>query len=1359
MINKKKLSLSFMEMKRLRANFGDHVEKLKLPNLLDIQIKSYEKFIQNNITNILNRKDIGLEGMFKNIFPIYSNNNHVKLEYISYTISPCSFSTSECKIKGLTYSAPLKIKVHLDIKNKINLKQNIAKPTIQEIYILDIPLMTNKGTFIINGTERVIISQLHRSPGVFFELDKTKSNTVEKVFYIAKIIPHRGAWLDIEFDPKNCLFARIDKKRKFPLTIILKALDLNIEDILNTFFNKTVICIDNNKYYIKIDINNIKNQILPVDVIYDNKIIIYKNKHINEDHINYIKKYEISKVEITKDHILNKIISSNIINKKNNKILIPANTKITTTTLNIIENNDTTEINILSDDNFNQGIFILNTLNIDTTKTQLDSLIEIYKILKPGELPTKDSAKQLFENLFFSKDKYDLSLVGRMKLNKKINKNFDFEQKTLSKDDIIETIKKLIDIKNGKDDIDDIDHLGNRRVRSVGEITENQFKMGFLRIERSIKEKLSLAEYENLTPQDIINTKPIAVMIREFFCSSQLSQFMDQTNPLSEITHKRRVSTLGPGGLTRERAGFEVRDVHNTYYGKICPIETPEGPNIGLINSLAIYARTNIYGFLETPYIKVNNKKITNTIVYLSAINENEYVIAQANAKINIDNNTLSDDLVSCRYNNEFSLIQPDKVEYIDVSPKQIVSVAAALIPFLEHNDANRALMGSNMQRQAVPILKAEKPLIGTGMERKVATDSGVTLVAKRGGIVDRVDAKRIIIKVNKNEINTEGSNIDIYNLIKFTRSNHNTCINQKPLVTCGDIINKNDILADGPATDLGELALGHNLFTAFMPWNGYNFEDSIIISEQVVKKHKFTSIHIEELICIARDLKLGPEEITSDIPNVSDSSLSNLDESGIISIGAEVNPGDILVGKVTQKGESQLTPEEKLLQAIFGEKASDVKDSSLRVPTGIKGTVTDIQIFTREGVKKDLRTLEIEKNKFNNIKQDLYDELRLLKDDIHTKLKNLYINEKNKNPSTDISLSNLDNYNIKQLLNIKTENIEVNKNKSVIELNYNTLINNYEEKIKIKESKIKQGDELAPGILKIVKISIAIKRNIQPGDKVSGRHGNKGVVSIIVPLEDMPHLDDGSPIDIILNPLGVPSRMNVGQVLETHLGWAAKKLGKKIKLMLQETPIDFRKIKKLLSNIYNMKKYNINFDLFKNNELITLLLNLQKGIPMATPVFNGINEDEIKKLLKIANLPETGKTTLYDGKTGKKFENPITVGYKYMMKLNHLIDDKMHARSTGSYSLVSQQPLGGKAQFGGQRFGEMEVWALEAYGAAYTLQEMLTIKSDDITGRTKIYKNMIDNNYHIETGIPEAFNVLSKEILSLGLNIELENE
>ena len=1316
--------LSYTEKKRLRVKFGEHDEKVKIPHLYDAQFKSYRKFI--NKTNISNSR---LDFFLREFFPIYSNNKNIKLDYLGYKLGECLFSPLECKVKGLTYSAPFRLSMHLSTtKDDSSNKKAIE----QDVYILDMPLMTDTGTFVVNGIERVIVSQLHKSPGLFFEIDRAKSSSLNnKILYIAKIIPQRGAWIDIEFDSKNCLFAKIDKRKKFPISILLKALGMTSQDVLNTFLKKQEVCIDckfikvnldyfetelnvfsdepSSDNFVCIPIANLLNQIIAVDIIYDDAVIIETNTIID-------------------DAIIDLLLTKNI--KK---------------------------IYIIQTNNKDYREYIPKTLKLDKTENQIEAILEIHRILKPGEPANKESAKKTFDNLFFNNKKYDLSIIGRIKLNERL-KTCASDETILFKDDFIDIIRKLINIKDEKDHIDDIDHLGNRRVRSIGEILENLFKSNFLKIEKSIKEKISLAEYEDFGPQDIINTRNLATAVREFFCSSQLSQFMDQTNPLSEITHKRRLSALGPGGLTRERAGFEVRDVHNTHYGRICPIETPEGPNIGLINSLAIYARINIYGFLETPYILVKNKKLTNEIKYLSASEESDVIIAQANARLSTIDNLLLDDEIPCRFKNEFILTSPDKVQYMDISPKQIVSIATALIPFLEHDDANRALMGSNMQRQAVPLLKAEKPLVGTGMEKIVAMDSGITVRSKRSGVVERVDASRIIIKVDRTELKNDRVGVDIYNLLKYVRSNQNTCINQKPIVKAGDKIRKNDIIADGAATDFGELALGENLFVAFMSWHGYNFEDSIILSENVIKNNKLTSIHIEELICIARDLKTGPEDITFDIPGVSDYMLRNLDESGIVYLGADVKPGDILVGKVTKKTDTQLSPEERLLQAIFGEKASDVRDSSLRVPVGIKGTVIDVQIFNRSDLYKDKRSLEIENSKIVVSKKNFFDEFKILKNNLLNQIRNIIINY-NKEYKSNIDLSSVLKMKIIDLKSIDVKDDLVRKNIYFKRLQIESLHKKYMKKFQEVEEKIKRGDDLPPGIIKIVKVSVAMRKKIQVGDKISGRHGNKGVVSNIVPVEDMPYLDDGTIIDVILNPLGVPSRMNIGQVLETHLGWASKYLGLKLKNMSKNFSDNVFMIKEFIESIYNIKNKNIDLSTFSLEELKSLVSNLENGIPFATPVFDGIKEIEIKSLLKLADLPPHGKTILFDGKTGLQFDNETTVGYQYIMKLNHLVDDKMHARSTGTYSLVSQQPLGGKAQLGGQRFGEMEVWALEAYGAAYTLQEMLTVKSDDIIGRTKIYKNIINSNQQMEIGIPEAFNVLTKEILALGLNIELEYE
>jgi DNA-directed RNA polymerase subunit beta len=1222
--------------------------------------------------------------------------------------------------------------------------------------------MTSNGTFIINGTERVVVSQLHRSPGVYFEHDKGKTHSSGKLLYSARIIPYRGSWLDFEFDSKECIYVRIDRKKKIPVTVLLKAMDFSVEKTLFEFFDTCNIDIHGN--YILLDLN--KKQLLDETIYFDikspdDKLLIAAGNKVKESHIRKIENLNIQKIKLPINYLIGKTLAKDIVNINTGEIIAPSNFEINIELISILIRNKINNIEIIYTNELDIGPYISNTLRIDFTNHRLEALSELHKIMRPGEPSTKDAAESLFKKLFFEKDRYDLSDVGRMKFNARLKKNTFQGLGTLSKQDILDVIKELIKIRDGKSSTDDIDHLGNRRVRSVGEMIENQFKAGLLKLSKSIKEKLATVELsDNITPQDIINGKSIAASIKDFFTSSQLSQFMDQNNPLSEITHKRRVSALGPGGLTRERAGFEVRDVHITHYGRLCPIETPEGPNIGLINSLALYARINQYGFLETPYIKFFNGKATNEIKYISAKEEEKYVIAQSNADIN-DKQEIVLKSVPCRYKGEFSFFPPDEIQYMDVSPQQIVSVAAALIPFLEHDDANRALMGSNMQRQAVPTLISEKPLVGTGMEKVVSKDSGLNIIAKRNGVVYYVDASCIIIHTKNNGNEDAGKiDIDVYNLIKYIRSNQNTCINQRPLVSAGDDIVNGDIIADGPATDMGELSLGQNLLIAFMPWNGYNFEDSIIISEKVVKEDRFTTIHIEEFTCISRDTKLGAEEISPDIPNVVESSLSNLDESGIVFIGAKVKPFDILVGKITPKNENQLTPEEKLLKAIFGEKASDVIDTSLRVPSSIYGTVINVRIFNKEGIEKDEKTLTIEEYIINNIKNKLDNILKIKEHSIYKISENMLLNKIDKTTGNQINKRYLYSIKLEEWFNIKTENIEINNKLKYLQVKLKNIRNEHYIKLEEETKKVKRGDELSSGILKVIKIYVAIKRRIQPGDKMSGRHGNKGVISTIVPIEDMPYLSNGMPIDMILNPLGVPSRMNVGQVLETHLGWAGKKLGFQLSKIKKNTNNDTGAIRNFLNEVYNLHKCNnnINFDLFSNDQIITLSDNLEKGIPISSPVFDGVLEIEIKKLLKLSNLPEDGKSTLYDGRTGIRFKRRITIGYMYMMKLNHLVDDKMHSRSTGSYSLVTQQPLGGKAQFGGQRFGEMEVWALEAYGAAYTLQEMLTVKSDDVVGRTKLYKNIVDGNQEMETNMPESFNVLIKEIRSLGIDIELKN-
>ncbi|WP_343192636.1 DNA-directed RNA polymerase subunit beta [Buchnera aphidicola (Taiwanaphis decaspermi)] len=1338
---------SYTEKKRIRKDFRKTPKVLNIPYLLAIQLKSFEKFIKKDT-----KKSNGLESAFKSIFPIKSYNNNSELRYLSYSLGKKIFNVKECKLRGLTYSVPLRVKLKLIIYESDTTKKIIKNSKEQEVYMGEIPLMTKNGTFMINGTERVVVSQLHRSPGVFFDSDKGKNNSSGKILYNARIIPYRGSWLDFEFDSKDNLFFRIDRRRKLPISIILRSLKYSTEDILRIFFKKINFVIKKNDIKMKLFNNALKGEILSFNLKINNKIYIKKGRRITFKNIRRLYKDKIKEITLPIEYLIGKTIAKDYFDIKNKECIFLANTEISQEIIKKIKKKKINNIEIIITNDIDCGSYISDTLKIDVTNDYIGSLFEIYRMMRPGEPPTKEASENLFNNLFFSVEKYDLSPVGRMKFNSSLNKNTKYGSGVLNNKDIINVIKKLINIRNGKGEIDDIDHLGNRRIRSVGEMTENQFRVGLIRVERAVKEKLSSVDIDSLTPQDMINAKPISSSIKEFFNSSQLSQFMDQNNPLAEITHKRRISALGVGGLTRERAGFEVRDVHPTHYGRVCPIETPEGPNIGLINSLSVYAQTNKYGFLETPYRKVFNSIVSNDIKYLSAIEENKYIIAQANTKINKNGHFL-EDLVICRHKGESRLFHKKLVNYMDVSTQQIVSVGASLIPFLEHDDANRALMGSNMQRQAVPTIKSEKPLVGTGMERSVAIDSGVTVIAKRSGVVQFMDSSKIVIKVDKKEIKNEDFEIDIYNLTKYTRSNQNTCINQRPCVSLNDQIKKNDVLADGPSTDLGELALGQNMRVAFMPWNGYNFEDSILISEKIVQDDRFTTIHIQELLCISRDTKLGAEEITSDIPNVGEHALSKLDESGIVYIGAEIKGGDILVGKVTPKGETQLTPEEKLLRAIFGEKASDVKDSSLRVPNGVYGTVIDVQIFTREGVKKDKRTIEIENMKLKQIDKDLFEEFKILEEVIFYNIKNFLI-------SLNINEKLINNIRKKELLQYKLNNKKDKKILIEFQRKHSKLKKIFEKKIKIKKNKITQGDDLSPGILKIVKVYLAVKRQIQTGDKMAGRHGNKGVISKINPVEDMPYDENGIPVDIVLNPLGVPSRMNIGQILETHLGMAAKGIGNKINHILKKQK-NFFKLKKFMQKAYDLGdniRQKVNLNNFSKTEIYELAQNLKDGLPISTPVFDGAKEKEIKKLLKLSNLPTSGQIKLFDGRTGEPFERLVTVGYMYMLKLNHLIDDKMHARSTGSYSLVTQQPLGGKAQFGGQRFGEMEVWALEAYGAAYSLQEMLTVKSDDVSGRTKMYKNIVDGNHRMEPGMPESFNVLLKEIRSLGINIELED-
>jgi DNA-directed RNA polymerase subunit beta len=1363
------MAYSFTEKKRIRKNFGKQPSILEVPYLLAIQLDSYRQFLQADKPED-QREDVGLHAAFKSVFPITSYSGNATLEYVSYRLGEPVFDVKECQLRGLTYAAPLRCKVRLIVLDKeaAGAKKPVKDVREQEVYLGELPLMTDNGTFIINGTERVIVSQLHRSPGVFFDHDRGKTHSSGKLLFSARIIPYRGSWLDFEFDPKDCVFARIDRRRKLPVTIILRALGMNETEILDTFFDKNTFYLSKDEVSLQLVPQRLRGETATFEIRIGDQVIVEEGRRITARHVRQLEDAGVKRLRVPREYVYGKIIAHDVVDSETGEVLVKANEVLTAASVEKLIEAGIQEIHTLYVNDLDRGPYISDTLRIDPTRTRLEALVEIYRMMRPGEPPTKDAAENLFNNLFFNAERYDLSAVGRMKFNRRVkrpeNQNENADSGVLTKQDIIDVLKVLIDIRNGNGSVDDIDHLGNRRVRSVGEMAENAFRVGLVRVERAVKERLTIAETEPLMPQEMINAKPVAAAVKEFFGSSQLSQFMDQNNPLSEVTHKRRVSALGPGGLTRERAGFEVRDVHPTHYGRVCPIETPEGPNIGLINSLAVYARTNQYGFLETPYRKVVNGRVTDEIEYLSAIEEGEYAIAQANASLG-PNGELLDELVSCRLQNEFTLVPRDRINYMDVSPKQIVSVAASLIPFLEHDDANRALMGSNMQRQAVPTLRSETPLVGTGMERPVAIDSGVTVVAKRGGVVDSVDASRIVVRVNDDETVAGEPGVDIYNLTKYTRSNQNTCINQRPLVHAGDRIARGDVLADGPSTHLGELALGQNLLVAFMPWNGYNFEDSILISERVVEEDRFTTIHIEELTCVARDTKLGPEEITADIPNVGDAALAKLDEAGIAFIGAEVRAGDILVGKVTPKGETQLTPEEKLLRAIFGEKASDVKDTSLRVPPGMDGTVIDVRVFTRDGVEKDSRALAIEKAEIERVRKDFGDQQRILEDDLFQRVREQLVGAiaaggpNRLAKGTAITEEYLDSLPREEWFEIRLEDEDANAQLEQASERLKLQRKQFEKRLEDKKAKITAGDDLAPGVLKMVKVYLAVKRRIQPGDKMAGRHGNKGVISTIVPVEDMPYLEDGTPVDIVLNPLGVPSRMNVGQVLETHLGWAAKGLGLKIGKMLQAQAA-VSELRAFINKIYNEtggQKEDV--DSLNDEELLELARNLSNGVPMATPVFDGASEEEIKRLLALADLPVNGQTYLCDGRTGERFERPVTVGYMYMLKLNHLVDDKMHARSTGPYSLVTQQPLGGKAQFGGQRFGEMEVWALEAYGAAYTLQEMLTVKSDDVNGRTKMYKNIVDGNHQMDAGMPESFNVLVKEIRSLGINMELEQD
>ncbi|MEC5399453.1 DNA-directed RNA polymerase subunit beta [Uliginosibacterium sp. H1] len=1376
------MAYSYTEKKRIRKSFAKRASVLNVPFLLATQLESYTNFLQAHVPPNARRNE-GLQAAFTSIFPISSHSGNARLEFVHFMLGEPAFDVKECQQRGLTFASPLRARVRLVIMDKEAPKETIKEVKEQEVYMGEIPLMTTTGSFVINGTERVIVSQLHRSPGVFFEHDRGKTHSSGKLLFSARIIPYRGSWLDFEFDPKDFLFFRVDRRRKMPVTILLKAIGMSHEEILAMFHDFDTFEFAGEDIRFEVLPDRLRGELSRFDIV-DAKgnVIIAKDKRINAKHVRDVVAAGIKSVVVPEDFVVGRVLATNVVDGETGELVARANDEITEDLLVKLQKAGVKSVKTLYLNDLDRGAYISSTLRSDETADQWQARVAIYRMMRPGEPPTEDAVESLFGSLFYNEDRYDLSAVGRMKFNRRAYpEKYDekspewfkrFQERVgsrdelgagvLSNEDILAVIGILVELRNGRGEIDDIDHLGNRRVRSVGELAENQFRAGLVRVERAVKERLGQAESDNLMPHDLINAKPISAAIKEFFGSSQLSQFMDQTNPLSEITHKRRVSALGPGGLTRERAGFEVRDVHPTHYGRVCPIETPEGPNIGLINSLAVYGTTNRYGFLETPYRKVIDSKVTDQIDFLSAIEEGQYVIAQANAQVG-GKGELEGDLVSARYKGEFTLVSAEQVQYMDVSPAQIVSVAASLIPFLEHDDANRALMGANMQRQAVPCLRPEKPLVGTGIERTVAVDSGTAVQALRGGVVDYIDANRVVIRVNDDETVPGEVGVDIYNLIKYTRSNQNTNINQRPIVRIGDRLAKGDVVADGASTDLGELALGQNMLVAFMPWNGYNFEDSILISERVVADDRFTSIHIEELTVVARDTKLGPEEITRDIASLGEAQLGRLDEAGIVYIGAEVDAGDVLVGKVTPKGETQLTPEEKLLRAIFGEKASDVKDTSLRVPSGMNGTVIDVQVFTREGIERDKRAQSIIDDMLKGFRQDLGDQMRIVERDAFERIERLIIGQvanggpKRLAKGTKITKEYL--ADLEQQYNwfdIRLADDAVAQQLEQLREGLEKTRKDFDIAFEAKKKKLTQGDELPPGVQKMVKVYLAVKRRLQPGDKMAGRHGNKGVVSKIVPVEDMPYMDDGQPVDIVLNPLGVPSRMNIGQILETHLGWAAKGIGKRFDEMLRKQA-NAKEVRELLDQVYNGHGKNEDIKGLKDNEVIELAQNLTKGVPFATPVFDGATEEEIEAMLKLAGMDVGGQVTLYDGRTGEAFERQVTVGYKHVLKLHHLVDDKMHARSTGPYSLVTQQPLGGKAQFGGQRFGEMEVWALEAYGAAYTLQEMLTVKSDDVTGRTKVYENIVKGEHKIDAGMPESFNVLVKEIRSLAIDIDLD--
>ncbi|MGB8549604.1 MAG: DNA-directed RNA polymerase subunit beta [Xanthobacteraceae bacterium] len=1356
---------TFTGRKRVRKFFGKIHEVAEMPNLIEVQKASYDQFLLVKEPPG-GRPDEGLQAVFKSVFPITDFSNTAQLEFVRYEFEAPKYDVDECRQRGMTYAAPLKVTLRLivfDIDEETGAR-SVKDIKEQDVYMGDIPLMTSNGTFIVNGTERVIVSQMHRSPGVFFDHDKGKTHSSGKLLFAARIIPYRGSWLDIEFDAKDIVHARIDRRRKIPVTSLLFALGMDGEEILNTFYKHITYKRSKDGWRVPFDANRLRgykaiNDLIDADT---NKVVVEAGKKITVRQARQLAEKGLRALRMTDEELIGHYIAEDLVNTKTGEIYVEAGTEITDKVLKALNEAGYKEIPVLDIDHVNVGAYIRNTLAGDKNMTREDALFDIYRVMRPGEPPTLDTAQAMFQSLFFDPERYDLSAVGRVKMNMRLDLDCPDTMRVLRKDDIIGVIRTLLDLRDGKGEIDDIDHLGNRRVRSVGELMENQYRIGLLRMERAIKERMSSVDIDTVMPQDLINAKPAAAAVREFFGSSQLSQFMDQTNPLSEITHKRRLSALGPGGLTRERAGFEVRDVHPTHYGRICPIETPEGPNIGLINSLATYARVNKYGFVETPYRKVKDGRVTDEVIYLSAMEEGRYYVAQANQPIDA-RGRFTEDLIVCRHAGDVQMVAPDKVDYMDVSPKQLVSVAAALIPFLENDDANRALMGSNMQRQAVPLVRAESPFVGTGMEGVVARDSGAAIAARRTGVIDQVDATRIVVRATA-ELDPGKSGVDIYRLQKFQRSNQNTCINQRPLVKVGDQVTKGDIIADGPSTDLGELALGRNVLVAFMPWNGYNFEDSILLSERIVKDDVFTSIHIEEFEVMARDTKLGPEEITRDIPNVSEEALKNLDEAGIVYIGAEVHAGDILCGKITPKGESPMTPEEKLLRAIFGEKASDVRDTSLRVPPGVQGTVVEVRVFNRHGIEKDERALAIEREEIERLAKDRDDEQAILDRNVYGRLADMLegrvgiAGPKGFKKDTKISRAVLDEYPRSQWWQFASPNDKLMAEIEAMRKQYDDSKKGLEQRFLDKVEKLQRGDELPPGVMKMVKVFVAVKRKIQPGDKMAGRHGNKGVVSRIVPQEDMPFLADGQPVDIVLNPLGVPSRMNVGQILETHLGWACAGLGHRIGQAVDAYYAgrnDTKPLRETLKKIYGDDE---TIKSLKEDELVELSENLRHGVPIATPVFDGAKEKDIENMLDLAGLDHSGQVTLHDGRTGEPFDRKVTVGFIYMLKLHHLVDDKIHARSIGPYSLVTQQPLGGKAQFGGQRFGEMEVWALEAYGAAYTLQEMLTVKSDDVAGRTKVYEAIVRGDDTFEAGIPESFNVLVKEMRSLGLNVDLHN-